>query len=470
MAKKQLSEKEEARILSGYLKDKLILIAHGETNTRADIRIVLKEMGVDTKQMLICVDVKTAVQTLEKNSPHIMIIESKIRGESCVPLQHKHLQLCPNRAETISIALGHKPPSTDYFHSLLYYQDAVLDKPYFRGKFIEVFKELVIKKATQSQNLKMSLKALAPFFKGQLEGVPEIIAKLQEKNISNEWTSYAEGTILHIEKNYKESEKRFREGLSSNMHSFYCLKGLYEVLRDQKKFAEAYLVVDRLIKDYTFDPRTLPEMSKVYVINEKYDDIIKFCDEYTSYEKIDEMFGLNDEEGEPEALQNEILTFRTKVSICLLACAKLFSQKGEKDKAQEVYQRSFYLAPEERVNIRGQIIHELINMGRRPLASKLLAEVNPELFDDNLSIASLILNEAQLAAGAVLNEGIKLLQKGIKDSRVFDIVIRKSVELQRRGSAIKELVEDAVKAHPQMKKYFERYLDSNEEEVKEKAA
>lgn len=438
--------------IKSFLKNKNCLIAIPNANERAMIKTLLKEINISSDKIHFSTNSKESLDKLNSHLPEILIIDSKLNT-----VLDNHLELIPTRNTTITISIGKALPYTDQIEALSYFCDVFIERPIVKDNIYKAIKSIAKNKALLDENSKTTLKLLTPFFKKDFENLEPSLSEISEKNIDNEMSYYIRGHREEQQNNKDAAIEYYKRSLEINPQYYNSLIKILNIHIKKNEYKKAYPYLLQILKNFPVDPTQLSNIAKTFVAAEDIRGLLSFCDNYISLEKLEQMF----EQYENKSAQ--VVSTLNQVAIYLVASAKFCTQNLDNQQAKELLIKANKIMGEGgHVKIKSQIINELVAMGEKNQAMEILESISDQDISNDLMVTKIFLEQNTMQPGKLLDEGLKLLNKGLKDPRIYDIVIRHSVSLGKRKAFIEDIIQEATKNHPSMSNHFKRYINKND--------
>ena len=223
---------------------------------------------------------------------------------------------------------------------------------------------------------------------------------------------------------------------------YKCMVGLYQLLVNQQKHGAAYDVVKRISRHFPANPKRLSEVVRLAIEAGGFDDIERY---YTIFVNLDE--------------RDEELTklMCDSLRVCALHFLK---KKNGRERAISLFKKITATTGRD-TGILMDIILTLLDHGLAQDAEVFLRRFPAELSNSNdyLLMRFLILN-ALGKTPKIIDEGRLLLARGIKDERLYLVMIQRSMEA-KLWSAAAILYNDALNIFSKNRPIFEHLVKSH---------
>lgn len=265
---------------------------------------------------------------------------------------------------------------------------------------------------------------------------------------------YIKGKILVESGKQDEALEVFHQGLELDKSNYYCLKGVYQIHNEKKEYAKSFEYVNPFIKKHPIDPVEIPELTKTFIANQKFEEFIDFSEKYISLDNFDLMKEVDSEEERDRTVFDETTQ---KIAISLMACGKFLRTQNKEEKAKKSLIQAATLSGEN-TQLLAQIANELLELGEKDELEKIFKRIPSEMITNDLEVVKFLLDMKIYNDAEALKFGLQLVNDGAKDYRIFEQVLIRSMRLKRRADYIEDVARDAIKHCPEHEGIFIRFL------------
>ena len=434
-----MAKLKDSEILANFLGAQNALIINGNPGTKRVIRQVLMEMGIKAPNVKVADTYKDGLEMLDKGKPQIVSAEYEIEGKPGLDLLTQMRGYCPSSIDGTFILVSEKNSPSIAAQAAEEEVDAFLTQPFtvtsIKNELTRVFQS----KLQVTDYLKTLEKGKTFLKASQFKEAQEVFNAAKKLDSAPAAAWYYEGLIHKKQNEFEKAEACFQDGLKTNPKHFKCLSGLYEVLFEQKKYEPAYQAVKTLNVTHPISPKRLPELIRLYILCRRYTEIEEFYNLFTKTEDRDPV----------------VISY---VAAGLVICGKFLLQQGNKPKAVDMLNKAGLVA-NKHLKILMEVIRSLLTAGFQSEASALIAKL-PEEASKSSDLQMLLLEQSNISDPIpnVIKNCQELLAKGVKESRIFEIMITRSIEFKRKRPVIEQLVSDATAAFPDKRQFFEDFL------------
>lgn len=423
------STPDTAAALSEFLGCARALLVDSSATSRPVLRRILNELGVKHANVHVAESYESALTVFETQQPAIVFTEYNLGSRTALDLFNDYARFVPNRIGSVFIVISaDNSPST--VTALAEADiDGVLVRPLNFKDIHEKFVEQAMLKSQPSAYVKM-IEAGRRFMEG---GKPEqaLRAYLGAQGLDSKPAKacYLEGSVHRSNGNVGAAFEAFKRGLTHDSTHYRCLGGVFELLCEQKRHAEAYEAGLALLAHYPLHPKRIPEMIRLCIVNEKYDEVLRFTE--TAME-----LNLGD------------ATLSRYVTAGLFICGKHLLKNRRRSEALQALKKAEILS-----RSKPKIISEIIAMlyvGGMPMdAEEMLRRAPPEVAASHE--VRLAILESLHSAGLDMKVFLlsrELLHDGVSTLRLYEIALIQAKGLFRPDAVIQELLAQGSKAFP----------------------
>ncbi|HLE11152.1 MAG: hypothetical protein A2504_16730 [Bdellovibrionales bacterium RIFOXYD12_FULL_39_22] len=422
-----------------YFKSKKMMLFEPSTSVRTTIRRLMVEFGIESGKQVVAADFHSALEIIKKDRPDYIFSCFEANRKNFVELLEAHLEVIPNRLHGGFYVLSEKNSMAIAAMVLDYDIDAFFSQPIT----YEAVRNSVLLSLTHKVDMDAYMKSVEDgkekFRLAQYNTAQQMFdyATTLSKDVSlaNAWLG---NTYVRLNK-LEEARAAYRKGLESNNKSYNCIKGLIDLSMQMKRYEDAYTFSKKLIENYPVNPNKIADLVRLSITNHKYEDVVNYCKIFSGLEE------------KTDAVKKHL-------AAGLAVCGKYLIAKQDKENGVNALMEAAKLSDGKR-EILYSVIKSLLQVGAKNKAQQVLEEYSNDQTDAaDFSIMELEIVYETEDPGRAFNLGSSLLKKGIKDHRVFEIVIKTSLSLGRDMGAIENITFDAIKAHPDKKELFNGLL------------
>ncbi len=434
-----IKSKETVKKVNNYLASKTALLLDPSSSTRTVIRKLLLAMSIPTANIKVANNFQESKEVIETAKPQIIVAEyhlEKGNGLDLLPLMRSY---CPSSLDGTFILVSEKNSPTIAALAAEEEVDIFVVKPFTYDSLQDEFMKALVPKLEASQYVKVLDNGKKLLKDKKYEEAMKLFDHARTLEQKPVLAFYFSGFVSMLLKKTDEAKKFYEEGLKIEPAHYRCLIGLYDVYMEQKQIEKAYEIAHFASQKYPVSPKKIPEFVRLTVLNKKYEELEDFYNLFINLEDRDQM----------------IITY---VGAGLVVCGKYLLQQDKRQKAVEIFSKAA-LVVNQFPKILMEIIQTLITANLAKEAQQLMLKI-PETVKASPDFQVLMLKQANLSDSApkMIQSCQELLSKGIKDIAIFEIMLKRSIELKRESHVIDQIVFDAIKVYPDKKSHFEELL------------
>ncbi|TNF29204.1 MAG: hypothetical protein EP319_07505 [Deltaproteobacteria bacterium] len=437
-----------------FFKSKKVLIFGGTSSTRAYLRTVFKELGVEGSSIFSAMEYSQAMETVKEKQPEIMFLDFKVSNKTCLPLIDEHVKIYPNRFETLVLTMGLGGIFPDHSSSKDKGSDIFIQKPISQELISTSLKNWYEYRLNHLPNIKALGAVKEKYNQNDINSTFQLIEHCLLEGLYEPELFFIKGKILIENGKKDEALEVFHQGLELDKGNYYCLKGVYQLLNEKKEYAKAFDYVKPFIKNHPIDPVEIPELTKTFIAKQKFEEFIDFSEKYISLDNFDLMKEVDPEEVVDKSVFDETTQ---RIAISLLACGKFLRTQNKEDKARKSLIQASTLCGDN-TKLLAQVTNELLELGEKEELDKIFKKIPSEMITAELEVVKFLLDMEIYNDAEALKFGLQLLNEGAKDYRIFEQVLVRSMRLKRRADFIEDIARDAIKHCPEHENNFSRFL------------
>jgi len=428
---------------------KKAVILSNSGNLRITLRSILRQLGVPSDSILLTQSYEEALKLINEHKPEIVITEFSIEEKSCVELIDNQRTHQPIRLKSFSCVISPVSLSSQAYKALSKEVDLHLIKPITIESFEKAVSQVISQKLMPTLKLQLLEKIRLLYESKQFDEALKLIQSSLSEN-EDAKSLYYKGNIFKEKGELVQALDCWQHGLSVEPTNFWCLRALFKHFIEQKLPLQNYEIIVKLLDNHPFNPEWIPQITRIFIANEKYQEVIKYFDIFVNWDNLDEM----------DKKENIVSEMLSNIAACMVISANFVYKMGNKPLALEALIKSVRLC-QDKPKILSQIIISLVGMYEFEQAQKFLSLVHPDDFSPELHGAELHILDLDEDSDPeeILKKGIELIEKGIKSQKVYEITIIRSVEFKRSIERINNLVEDACAFFPERADFFKALLE-----------
>ena len=431
---------KNAKLFEKYIADKKILIADVSASSRAGLAKTMINLGAKATLITLAQSYAEAEQEMARIKPHVVLCDYNLGPRCGLDLLQEQRKQNPDSKNSLFVLVTGNTSQSAVAQAAEEDIDMFILKPYT----IEVLRNSIIRGAISkiypSDYVKTIEEGKKLLFAGKADESMVIFERAMKLDPKPSLACFYHGQASLMKQALEPAQKKYSEGLEFNKIHYKCLVGLFELLMTKKLYNEAYDTVKRIARYFPANPQRLNTVLRLAIMTKNYEDIERY---YQAFIAMDE--------------RNEDLV--RYVCAALVVCGKFYLQKNLASRALELFQKAGTTASG-RVNILREIIMALLSFDLAKEAPEFLRRFPPDAQSgpDFLALEYAVLDKSA-PAGVVIERGRQLVAKGVHDSLIYKVLIRRSRETGFQDSA-ESLTHDALAKWPDQKDEILKALQS----------
>lgn len=431
-----MADQNSQKPFQDYLKGKTVLICDPPRSLRSSIKKVMSEMGFELNNIHFQEGYKDSLDDIDRLKPDFVISAGIIQGTVIDELIKKHMKVVPNRRHALFMTIASENPWTSKYLWLDYDLDGYFEHPFTVQTMIEQLTKSLDLKSKQDPWQDNFHQAKAKYLTGDFDGVlADCETFLQDEKSDKALVYCLKGQSLRKKKELKAAAEAFESVMEYDPQNYRALQSLSDINVQLKEFSEAFLLKKTIHQYYGINPDKVPALIKLAVINKKFSDINAMYEFFITLEQQEK-------------------TLSENIAAGMAIAGKLLAKEGKTDEAVDTIVKAAEIC-QGNVEIVKSLCGSLISMRKINEAGQIISrfsegdKVNPELQIMELELLSESNNNEKALAS-----GLGMINKGIQTQKLFEIVIKTSVKMDRNKSFIEELVDKASKKYPEAAQQF----------------
>lgn len=427
---------KKVEAIKKFLGDKKALIIDDKKTTRSTLKKILTTFGVKIQHIFIADNNSDACEIINDLKIDIVFAGYNIGEYKGIDLLTTHMNVFPNRQRAMfSLISG---PNSIASSSLILDTEAddYIAEPFTTKSLSESFLKIVERKMASSPFLNAYHKIKELIVLNDFENARKLLEPLKKGDHHLDEVYYLEARVFQEEGNTEEALRLFESSLEINSTHYLSLKCLAEEYSNIKMWKKAYAHTVNLLNNYPINPERLPELIRLSIANQQYEDLIKYAKFFSELE-----------------VQSPCI--KTNIAASLVICSRYFFRNNEKEKGRNTLLEAVKHSSG-KLSILENIISISIENKEVKLAYDVLNQFEPIHGDSavfkNLEIQ---IDYCNKDIKNVLKKGIPLAESGAANIQVYEVVILSSIMAQRKTNSIIHLIDKAVAKFPESSKHFQ---------------
>lgn len=434
--------KEKDTDVAKYLNSQGALVVEPSNAFFSVIQNCLVSYGMDSKKIIMANTYKDAVAMLKDEKPRILITEYMIGKNFGLSLIDLHDEMYDSFSR-IAIMVTKESSDNAVAEAAEEQLDAFVVKPFSGADFQKRFIEVVKRKMYPSKYLNRIREGKE---KIKAKNFPDAIAIFQEAKAMNPTPTlacYYLGECYLSQNELTLARKEFSEGRKHNSLHYKCLTGEFDCLMQEKRYKEAYNLVELIRKHYPVTSVRLGKFFIAAVYTEHFEDMMVLYEMYTNLDfRPNELVGL--------------------VSIALITAGRFNIRTKDMGTAFKYFELAANVTGR-KVETLEKVIEEYLKIEDIHTAERFFKLIR----GDDIGSAKYIqlnfkIGVNMIAPEAALEMGRKIVIEGNSTPEVTKRVVRLALETGKSTLA-ESLIIKGAQAHPEIRKELYEMLEGKSE-------
>lgn len=417
-----------------YLEGKKILIIDPTRKLRTLLKKMLVDSGVSMNQMTLSEEFSESKKMIEAGEADLVFSSMIIQTKSAEQLVNAHVSIKPNRAEAMFFLIVDQNETLAEKMLRTLKVDALFSPPLNGAAIIETFTKALNSRLNLSSESFQFFTALESYFGENYEEAETFLREIPNCTNANAFALL--GDCHARRKDIDAAKDAFTKALTVDAQNYLALKGLSDLLQEEKQLKEAYEVKRKFVSSYKIDQDYYPDLIRLSLSVGALDDVIEYGDKYFEFE-----------ERTPE--------IQRSVAAGLAAVGKVVIRKDPK-RGRDVLKKAALLGTGQ-IAIIESTLSSLVENEHYSLAEEILNEaliLEPD--HPGLQVVKLqLFARAPDSPELVLVKGRELIAKGIKSPEIYRVMVRTSVSLGKKGAFLEDLLFEAKRDFPELGTEFQ---------------
>lgn len=431
---------KQIRLFREFIQKKKVVIVDSQGYTRAALAGTLAELGAPAANLMLTSNYEDAKAAIATSPPDLLFAEYDLeRGRCGLDLLVEQRKAGADTKKSLFFLVTGNNSQAAVAKAAEEDVDGYILKPYTLDGLRNAIMRHALLKAYPSDYTKTIDAGKRLLEEKNFDEALAIFEKAMPLDPKPSLAHFYHGQAELLKKTLANAEKDYAKGLDFNKIHYKCLVGMFDLLMEQKRTKDAYEVVRKIARYFPANPDRLATVLRLAVMNGAYEDIERY---YQLFCNLDQ--------------RNEVLV--RYICAALVVCGKYYLQTRQPARAIELFSKA-KTSGLGRPKVLREIITSLIQYDLQAEAAMFLQSYPAELLSSlEFQALQYVVRESSVELGASVAQGRDLLQKGIKDPLLHQIMIERSVQAGFNDHA-QTLYAEACGLWPESKKDFDQSLN-----------
>lgn len=427
--------------LRKYFEGKSFLIV----DPSKTIRPIIKKLMVELKSTQVNKVPETWEEfedIIRSSAPHFVFTTEKYKGKPIEPLVDMHTEIQPDRLHSGFYVISENNSLANASANIDSEVDALLTAPFTKQSLYTTLFRSFNKKTKPNDYDKVVNDGRIELFREDFESAKMkfMEAKLLGKKPVK--ALFYLGLIQFKLKNFEKANEYFEEGLSIKEDHFRSLNKYLQSSLKINNYEKAYAAASTMLDNYPISAENIPVFIKLSIANRKYEDIFRYAELFTTLEERDD-------------------DLHKHIAAGLAICGKYFLQADEIEQAKETMMKSADMARGNYQIIRNCCM-ALIEFKIYSCVDEILKKLGEyHEFSDEYKIFEYEVMSHYGKPAKIVKEGMDFIQAGVKTVRIYEAILKASIDLERKAHVIEDLILEAKKAFPGSAQRFDDFFEKH---------
>jgi CheY-like chemotaxis protein len=393
--------------VKNYLAENQVLIADTVSSARVTLATHLVSLGASRSRMSLTSSFEEAQAVIQQMKPKIIFCDYMLGKKSGLDLLQDQKQIYESSKikDTLFVLVTGSTSQSAVARAAEEDVDTFIIKPYTMKRFEKSFSDAVIAKLRPDEYHRKINEGKELLVTGKIAQATVIFQEAMKLNSSPTLACFYLAQAALMKEALTSAKGSYQKGLSYSEIHYKCLVGLYDLLFEQKKFTEAYELVQRIARFFPANPKRLAAVLRLAVTTGNYVDVPSYYDLFIA---LDER---------PDDLTRHMCS-------AMAVAGKHALGRQENAKAIEIFDK-LAVTCAGRTGYLRYAVESFVERERFAEATRYLKRFDPITHaSDDYQIASFLVASGTRPVSEVLNQGQLILRQGIQSEDMYRILIR----------------------------------------------
>jgi tetratricopeptide (TPR) repeat protein len=426
--------------IENFLKGQYALIAEPSSAFATSIRSCLMALGMPPDNIMVSHKFADCRHFINEKKPKILVTEYKVEdffGLELVEIQGK----LHDEISRIAIVVTKSPEDSTVAEAAEEQVDAFLLKPFSSEDFRKKIMSVLDKKANPSPYMIAIKQAKDLLAAKQINDAFDLFIKAKALSSQPTLACHYAAQCLKLNGKTGAALEQLREGRRYQKLNYNCLTGEFDILMNEKKYAEAYELVGLLKDNFPLTPRQLSQVFMASIFTYNFADVALH---YALFLKL-------------EHRPAEVVKV---TSMALFTAGRYYLEKKELATALDLFDKGL-LATGRDLAFLEQIVDELLKAKEIDAAQRFLAKA-PQSNVGSAEHSRLVfkVDQMTLPPGQLIERGRQIVMSGNGTPEIYKIVVRLMAE-EGKTTLAEAVISRAVSQDPNLREPLYKILDAH---------
>lgn len=424
--------------LLNYMKEKRALIADNSSNSRPVLRRLLAQLGMKNQNVDIAESFEEAEKKMRGMRPHFIFADYGLgdKTHTGLDLLASLREQFPGHLESAFFISSEKRSNLITAQIIEQDVDAFLPKPYSYSSLEDLVVKVLREKLTPSEYVQCIDTGRIHLQGREFKEALQNFQRARGLDPRPALACYFLAITLNQLKKVDLARSTFEEAVKLDPSSYRTLTSYFDFLMEQKSFPRAYEIGSQIWKSFPILPARFPQYLRVTIQTGHFGDVLGFYETLSADDSLDEINA-------------------NFLAVGLVTAGKYFIKQGDQPQGATLLKKSLIIG-KGKLKIFKEVVSVFLENGLEQEALELLSNAPKEVKESReVSLLEFEHVNRTSSADKVIQMGMNLIGQGIHEVRIYEILIRRSIEMSRRADAIEELIHRATQQFPEQRAFFE---------------
>jgi CheY-like chemotaxis protein len=399
-----MNYEKKLNLFKEFLKTNQVLIIDKSSASRRRLTKTIVDMGGKRNLVHSVAHFQEAVDIINEHKPQLVLSDFDLKGGSGFDLFKEYRDTLPDEKKATLILITSNISQSAVAKAAEEDVDSFIIKPYTVKSLEKSLVKAVIAKLHPSNYIKKIDEGKELLVNKEFEKALEVFKEAVQLHKKPSLALFYEGQAKYFLEMKESAQSDYKEGLSFNSIHYKCQIGLYELLMSEKRHLEAYEVVKNIAKYFPANPDRLQEVIRLAMITENYADMDQY---YEIFVNLDHR---------TDSVVNYVCSG-------LYILGKFYFQNALEKKGRDIFEKVGVSCAGRSKFLRA-MINELVKYRFHDDAQRLLSRFPAgENESEDYLVSEYLAQSAEAGEANNIQNGLGLINKGIKDYQCFKIMI-----------------------------------------------
>lgn len=415
-----------------FLSAKPVLIIIENQNTKVSLKKIFSELGVPTQQILDAETFISAEKIIHDHESHFIILDYELEGDNTRNLIEQYQAKNTNHLNNV-IALLNAGDTDNFKIDVLEYNiDLKFIAPFTFNEFKNSFQEAIEAKSQIGLFERALFEMQDAIESEDFDRIEKFLEKFEEKHIDDSRFQLFRAKYKYKIGLFDLAIELLSDIVNKEPDHYKASSMLFDIYIEMNEYTKALNLIKQYSKHHPIHPNRIEPYIKSALMSKAYDEILNFGMMVKAFDGLGEK------------------TYRAIAAGMIIAANQIKnSNRGLSIKAAEKAIKLSQFSP----NLIGGL-RILIDVDECDTARNIIEGLEGYQVSDQVRVLEYKALCKQESDKNVYLKGIELIQDGLIDFDVYDIMIKTAIKVGRKKALIEEAIEDASKHFPEKESYF----------------